>query len=203
MLPTKKFNDLPLVSSVDDTVRIFCIVNGVDSLVSVETLKIIFGSSNTSPIVGEPIDIVNSYSELSGSIFGSEYYEPPYIYKVTEFGNIRINPDTEFSTPFGSGVQTGLLTSSFAQLLISDYGFEYHEAPYIYKRYTGGVFRIGVITDFAIPTGSCTATGIVVDTFANLSGALPGYEYHEMPYIYKKSVSEIWRINIDTDFSEP
>ena len=39
------------------------------------------------------------YDALLNALNGSEYHLFPYIYKKTNFGIVRIGPDTEFPTP--------------------------------------------------------------------------------------------------------
>lgn len=200
MLPTKKFNELPVVTSLEDSDKLFCIANGVDSLITIENLKLIFGTGQNYTY---EFPVTSDYSLLSGLAYGGEYHESPYIYKITENGIVRINADTVFDTPSGTGVTLGFVVSTFNQLLVSPSAFEYHEGSYVYKKYSFGTFRINGDTVFAAPTGTGAAEGFVVSSISALSGASIGYEYHEGSYVYKKSLSGILRINCDTIFAEP
>lgn len=206
MLPTKKFSELPVVTSVDNNTKVFCIVSGVDSMVTLAVLRDFFGVISGSG--GSQIDPVlltaSSYNELLTLGPGSEFYSQPYIYKKVGTGVLRINPDTEFSTPMATGVSGGIVVSTYSQMLTSDDGFEYHDSPYVYKKYTSGTCRINCDTDFSIPTGVGTTTGIVFSTYSGLlASSLYGYEYHESPFIYKRTASGVLKINCDTDFAIP
>lgn len=148
MFPVKRFNELPVVSGLDDSDKIFCIANNSDSIVSISTLKVIFGTGNSS---GASINIAGSYSGLLNLEAGSEYYEAPFLYKKYPFGVFRINVDTDFSIPTGSGIANGIVVSTYADLIVANPGYEYYESPYIYKRAGTGIVRINPDTDFDEP----------------------------------------------------
>lgn len=101
-LPTRKFNTLPVVTTVLDTDYLF-VVGSTDELISVGNLKTIFsgnGSGGGGIMSGSGLSIASSYAELLTLPAGSEYYVEPYLYKrVSGTGVIRINPDTDFTPP--------------------------------------------------------------------------------------------------------
>ena len=199
MLPTRKFNELPVATGIVDSSKLFCIVDGVDSLITIGTLRELLGISSN----GSEIDTSDTYVDLFSLDYGSEYYDAPYIYKRIATGAVRISTDTTFDIPTGSSVSSGFVRGTYASLLTSATTFEYHELPYVYKKYPFGVLRISVDTTFNIPSGTGIANGIVVDTYANMLTSSLGYEYHEMPYIYKKTYFGPVRLNPDTEFPSP
>lgn len=206
MLPTKKFNQLPIVTEVNGSTLVFCIVNGSDSLVSLNTLQNYFGviSGSGSENLTGILYIADSYNELLSLGEGSEFYLEPYLYKKVGTGILKLNPDTEFSTPLSTGVNGGIVVSTFAEMLLAENGFEYHESPYIYKKCVSGVCRLQGDTDFIEPSGTGISTGIVFSSYLDLlSSSFYGYEYHESPYIYKRTISGVLKIMGDTDFSTP
>lgn len=213
MLPTRKFNDLPLATELTDATKVFCVISGVDYMVTLSVLRdylgVISGSGgggggSSGSGSGAVLLIADSYAELLTLGAGSEYYYEPYIYVKVGTGVLRISCDTEFSTPLDTTISGGIVVPTYSQLLTSDDGTEYHNSPYVYKKYVSGVLRISCDTDFTAPTGVGTATGIVYSTYADLlSSSMYGYEYHESPFIYKRTESGAFKINCDTDFSIP
>lgn len=101
-LPTRKFNTLPVVTTVLDAAYVF-IVDSTDKLISVGNLKTIFsgnGSGGSSTISGSGLSIATSYSELLTLPAGSEYYVEPYLYKrVAGTGIVRLGGITDFTPP--------------------------------------------------------------------------------------------------------
>jgi len=205
MLPVKKFSDVTVATEINDSTLIFCVISGNDRLITLSTLRNYLGVVSTGGgSTGNPLLIANNYSGLSTLGEGSEYYEEPYIYKRLGTGIVRINPDTEFSTPLNTTFSGGIVVSTYSQLLTSNDGFEYHDEPYVYKKYSSGVARISCNTSFTDPTGVGTTTGIVFSTYSGLlASSLYGYEYHESPYIYKRTLSGAFQIDCTTDFSYP
>lgn len=204
MLPTKKFNSLPIATEVFDDTKIFCIISGVDKLVTLSTLRSFFGVISTGNGSDSIFNVATSYSGLLLLEAGSEYYNEPYIYKRVGTGVLRISVETEFSTPLTTTISGGIVVPTYAQMLTSSSGFEYHNSPYVYKNYITGACRISCDTDFTSPSGTGIATGIVFSTYTDLlSSSLYGYEYHESPHIYKRTESGAFKINCDTDFPIP